>query len=37
MALDSVDLWLNFQRAYDLEEAQRTKAREYSRIELMAA
>lgn len=33
----SVELWLNLQRAYDLEEAQRTKAREYSRIELMAA
>ena len=33
----SVDLWLNLQRAYDLEEAQRTKAREYSRIKLMAA
>lgn len=33
----SVDLWLNLQRAYDLEEAQRTKAREYERIGLLAA
>ena len=33
----TVDLWLNLQRADDLEEAQRTKAREYSCIELMAA
>lgn len=33
----SVDLWLNLQRAYDLEEAQRTKAREYDRIGLLAA
>ncbi len=33
----SVDLWLNLQRAFDLEEAQRTKAVEYSRIHLLAA
>jgi len=33
----SVDLWLNLQRAYDLEEAQRTNGPQYNRIALLAA
>ncbi len=31
----SVDLWLNLQRAFDLEEAQKAKGREYSQIALL--
>lgn len=33
----SVDLWLNLQRQYDLEEAEKIKGGEYSRITLLAA
>ncbi|HCN78153.1 MAG TPA: addiction module antidote protein, HigA family [Verrucomicrobiales bacterium] len=33
----SVDLWLNLQRAFDLEEAQRLKGEEYQRITPLAA
>lgn len=33
----SVDLWLNLQRSYDLEEAEKSKGAEYSRNPLLAA